>query len=71
MQMTSVKSSNLVEVGHDPTLEDTMRIRFKNGLYEAKGVPAEHHAGLLAADSPGSYFHKHLKGKFDFKKVEG
>ena len=70
MQMMPIKSSNLLEVGHDPTSENTMRIQFQERCVRSRRRLTEHHAGLLAADSPGGYFHAHLKGKYDFKKVQ-
>jgi hypothetical protein len=68
MTRTPVKSSNVVSIGHDPTSE-RLQVEFANGVYEFKGVSAEQHARLMAADSKGSHFHEFIKGKFSSRKL--
>jgi len=56
-----VKSSNLKSVGYDKATR-TLQVEFHSGqVRDYKHVPSEHHAGLLAAKSPGAYFHTHIK----------
>lgn len=68
--MTPVKSSHIKEIGHDP-VTNTLHMRFTDGgLYHFAGVSAEKHAALMAADSIGSHFAKHIKGKHEHTKIE-
>lgn len=71
MNMQPVKSSNISEVGYDEVTK-TLAIRFKNSgqLYHYSGVPSEAHKSLMGAASVGSHFFAHIKGKFDFQKIE-
>lgn len=70
MNMVPVSSSNLRAVGYD-TATQTLRITFiGSGVYEYFGVPASVHAGLMAANSHGSYFDTHIKkGPYRYRKV--
>jgi hypothetical protein len=48
-----------------------MHVRFTNGnLYAYKGVSAETHQDLMAADSPGSHLHEFVKGQHEYEKLE-
>lgn len=69
MEHVPVKSSNIVSVAYDP-LTAAMEIKFANGgLYRMTEVmPTDHHA-LIHADSVGSHFAKHIRGKFPTEKV--
>ncbi len=61
MKRTSVQSSNIISIGHDPKTE-TLEIEFKGGgVYSYSGVTADQHSALLNADSVGSHFHKHIR----------
>ena len=56
----SESSSHVRSVGYDP-ITKTMEVRFQNGyLYRGK-VSQDHHAAMLASDSIGTYYHKHIK----------
>lgn len=63
-KMELVTSTNLHSVGHDG---DALYVRFKGAggtpgkLYRYPTAGAEHHAGLIAAASPGSYFADRVK----------
>ena len=62
------KKSHIAAVGHDG---QHLTVQFKNGgAYRYLDVPAEHHTGMLAADSPGKYLHTNIKGQFKHEKVE-
>lgn len=69
MQMVPVKSSNIKAVGFDHEA-DTLHIEFNNGTYVFKDVPPEAHRALMDAESVGSHFHKHIKGKYEPKAPE-
>ena len=69
MQRTPVTSSNIVSIGHDPAT-NTLEVEFKGGgVYSYAGVDAAKHAALIAADSVGSHFHKHIKNDHSFSKA--
>lgn len=70
MQRTPVKSSQIVSIGHDPATS-TLEIEFPRGaLYRYSKVPAEAAAALMKAESIGKHFGQHIKGKFDYARVE-
>ena len=59
-------SSNIAAMTYDPATQ-TMTIEFNNGSqYEAMNVPAAFRDGLVHSPSPGSYFHRQLKGQFNW-----
>jgi hypothetical protein len=65
--LTPVKSSNIASVGHDG---QSLWVKFLNGtLYRYPTAGAELHQGLLAAESAGSYFAKHVKSAHKGEKV--
>ncbi len=70
MNMVPVSSSNLKSVGYDAA-SSTLRIAFLNsGIYEYFGVPSSVHAGLMSANSHGSYFDTYIKkGPYRYRKV--
>ena len=58
--MTPLVSSNIAAVGHDG---DALWVQFKGGgLYRYPDASADHHKAMVAAQSPGSYFHQRVKG---------
>lgn len=66
LDMKSVDSSLLDKVGYDSATH-TLVIQMLNSsdIYTYLDVPESIYLGLLAADSKGAYFVKHLKGKFE------
>lgn len=70
MNMIPVSSSNLRAVGYDAASQ-TLRVAFiSSGVYEYSGVPSAIHAGLMSANSHGSYFDAHIKkGPYRYRKV--
>jgi len=74
MERTKVNSSNIESIAHDPeTL--TLEIQFKGkegkgDIYQYDNVPECIHKGLMESESPGRFFFKEIKGKYEFKKVE-
>jgi hypothetical protein len=69
-----VTSSNLYSVGyHEPDL--ILEVTFHKdgtptGTYRYLGISRERYEALLAAESVGSYFAQHIKGKYDCTKIE-
>lgn len=56
MERVAVTSSAIRSVGYDAGSK-TLEIEFASGdVYQYSGVPVEAHAGLMAAESKGTYF---------------
>jgi hypothetical protein len=69
MNRISVSSSHLVSVGYDP-LSHTLEIEFKDGsVYQYYNVPSAIYQGLMNASSQGIYFHAHIEGKYQYRKM--
>ncbi len=71
-----VISSQLAAIGYD---EETRELviqfrasgRNRNATYSYQGVPPELARGLLAAASPGTFFHRHIRnGSFPYRRHE-
>jgi hypothetical protein len=61
MQRTPVSSTALASVGYDARAR-TLEVEFTNDrLYRYFGVPVSEYEALLAAESQGSYFTKHIR----------
>lgn len=61
MQHTKLQSSHLESVGYDAGAQK-MHVAFQNGdVHEFNNVPEHVHRAFVNADSPGAYFHKHIK----------
>lgn len=61
MQRQAVKSSNIASVGYDPAAR-VLEVEFRNGgTYHYHDVAPETHAQMVANDSVGTFFHKHVK----------
>ena len=74
VELTPVDSSQIAAVGYDVATGELI-IRFHSSaggcdpVYSYDGVPLELAAGLLAAASPGSYFHRHIRrGPFRYRR---
>lgn len=47
-----------------------MTVKFTNGgTYRYEGVTAAQHAHMMTAESIGTHFHKHIRGKFKATKI--
>jgi len=63
MTRQPVKSSNLKSVGYDPNT-GTMEVEFHSGaVHQYHDVLPHHHTKLVAAKSPGAYFHAEIRDK--------
>jgi len=65
----AVMSSNLRAVGYDSGSQ-TLEIEFRNGgAYAYYGVSPWVHAALMTASSHGKYFHSHIRGKYEYRRL--
>jgi hypothetical protein len=63
-QLLPLVSSVVKEAGYDPKRRK-MFLRLAGGkLYEYCKVPPEVFEGLIRAQSPGSFFHEHINGRY-------
>ena len=65
MEMIPVRSSSISMVGYDPGTR-RLKIRFKDGstTYDFCGVPQPVYDGLMSASSKGSYYSRHIRGRY-------
>ena len=69
MKHVPVESSNIHSVAYSAELA-AMEVAFKNGTtYRATEVMPSDHAAFMAAQSKGSHFAQHLRGRFKWQKV--
>jgi len=67
MDLVSVRSSHLQRVGHD---EGELVVIFKNGRrYRYFDVPSDVYERLVAAESVGAFFHKHVASGYRYKEL--
>lgn len=61
--MVAVESNQLKAIGHDPARE-VLAVQFTNGaaVYHYSGVTKELHQALMAAESKGIFFARHIRG---------
>jgi hypothetical protein len=70
MKRVRVRSSELRSVGYDP-LAVVLEVEFvAGGVYQYSGVSAETVLALLEAESIGRYFNAHVRGRYDYRKVD-
>ncbi len=63
-------SSVIASMKYDPGLSQ-LRIRFVSGVvYNYKNVPEQVFKEMKAATSKGSFLNHHIKGKYQFEKIE-
>lgn len=64
-----VASSAIEAVGYDSD-DRTLEIEFRHGgVYEYFDVPEEVYRDLLTARSRGRYFHEHVRGKYEYRRL--
>lgn len=67
MNRTPVRSSNIASVGYE---NGTLEIVFVDGgVYQYSNVLEHVYKGLMSAASKGSYFHDHIKDRYQTRKV--
>ena len=51
--------------------KETLRVIYVSGMvYDYKKVPLEVYQSMKAAFSKGTFLNKHIKGNYEFEKVE-
>lgn len=61
-----ISFSNVVDEVEGAETTGTLTLTFKSGhTYTYQDVPRSVYQGLLAAQSPGSYYHQNIKGAYD------
>lgn len=71
MKTTPVTSSNLAAVGYDASRRE-MRVVFKSGnVHDHVDVPPEVHSALMAAESHGKHYAKHVRGQYQGRRAGG
>ncbi|MGA3211047.1 MAG: KTSC domain-containing protein [Terriglobales bacterium] len=69
MEYTEVTSTNVFGVGYDLG-SCTLLVDFLNGSqYLYFEVPPDLADGLVNADSVGGYLAKHIKGKYEYRRL--
>lgn len=64
--MKFINSSNIDEVDFK---DGTLTVKFRNGsAYDYSGVTPEQHQAFVNAESVGSHFQNHIRGKFEAKR---
>ena len=74
MQPTLINSSNIDAVGFEPAAKGlgALFIRFKSGItYSYDDAPYTYFSALQRVESAGQFFHRHIRGKFHYTKLEG
>jgi hypothetical protein len=69
MLTTTVDSTTLADAAYDPNqqlLRLTFRSRASYGYFD---VPIDVYQGLLAAASKGTYFNRHIRGRFRYRRL--
>ena len=69
MYRIMVVSSDLASVGYDMATK-ILEIEFHDGsVYDYFDVPAQIHNELMSAPSKGGYFHRNIKNRFGYQRV--
>lgn len=67
--MKPIASSTIKRAGYNETTS-TLIVEFKSGgTYVYDGVSLDLHDKLMQAESPGAFFAKHIKGKFETTRL--
>jgi hypothetical protein len=64
MQTISVSSSAIRSVAYDPESRRLYISFHSGGPYTFYRVPREIYVGLINATSPGTYYHRHIAGRY-------
>lgn len=69
MQRQHVSSSDIASIGHNPNLS-TLEIEFlSGGVYQYHNISESIFREIMSASSHGSYFHQHIKDKYNYTKI--
>jgi hypothetical protein len=71
MKMFSVESSNIKSIGYNIDKRELHVVFLQsNAQYKYTEVPKDVFTDLLLADSHGKYLNKHVKGTYNYEKVD-
>lgn len=63
VEMKPISSANLASVGYDPETRE-LHVAFRSGpTYIHSDVSADHHAEMIAAESPGKHYFAKTRGQ--------
>lgn len=69
MQRIAVTSSNVAEVGYDPS-SMTLEVAFHSGsIYQYFDVPGTVYIELMQATSVGKFLHAHIKNNYRYAQI--
>jgi hypothetical protein len=69
MLATTVQSTTLITVAY-ASASQLLRLQFRSrAVYCYFGVPTRVYQELMAADSKGSYFNRHIRGRFPYRRL--
>lgn len=70
MELKSVTSTNIAQIGYDLNTK-VLRVIFKSGtVYDFTNVGEDIYSNLLNASSVGKYFHQFIRDKYFFNRVK-
>ena len=70
MERQQISSSDIRLVGYD-NQSQILEIEFySGGIYQYFDVPASVYLALMNATSKGTYFHKHIKEIYKYKRIK-
>ena len=64
-----VRSRDLALIGYDVATSILEVVFRAGGVYRYQGVPESVYHGLMTAPSHGTFFQKHIKVQYPFRKV--
>lgn len=69
MERIPVASSVIASVGYDATAQ-TLEVEFTSGsVYRYLGVPEQTYRALMAAESKGKCFNRHIRDSFGYEQL--
>ena len=69
MERTPVQSSNVAEIGYEPS-SMTLEVLFTNGnLYQYFDLPEAVYLDLMASESKGKYLHANIRNNYRYAKL--
>ncbi len=69
MSLTPVSSSNLAAVGYDAWSRVLVVAFHGDRVYEHYAVPSREYEGLLRAESHGSYYARHIRNRYSYRRL--
>jgi len=71
IKRVAVNSTNLRSIGYHRGLR-LLEIEFQSGsIYRYRNVPLNTYGALMGADSKGRHFSQQIRGRYEFKRING